>query len=468
MRRKLIALTSAAAAVALMASACSSSKSSGSSANGAPSQGGSVTATNAAKLTGPTDGATGVKLNVWLVSDPKDNPQWMAIINNATAAFKAKTGADINIQWQTWGNHLTNLDAALSGSGDNVPDVIEFGNTEAAKYAFNGALADVSSVKSSFDNNATWLTGLSAPCTQDGHLYCIPYYAGTRTLIYRTDLLTAAGVTAPPKTWADFTAALDKVKAANASNANFVTFNMPGKDWYQAGSFIYGQGGSLAVKGSDGKWKGNLEDPKSVAGLQQWSDLVGKYSTAASHTKDESDQDTLFETANVGFEYDSAWHSGAVQQVHQNPNDPKSPLQDTKVKGKVDTMPLPGVSADKASPAFLGGSVLGIAAKSKYQALAAQWIQDYTNSASNAAEGALGNLPNNQTDLAKAVGPAISQQVADQAASSWFTPVAPNWADVESSNVLQNMLESIATGQATVAAAAKTADDKITSILNGS
>lgn len=463
MRRKLIALTSAAAAVALMASACSSSKSS--SADNAPSQGGSVTATKGPALTGPSTGATGVKLNVWLVSDPKDNPQWMAIINNATAAFKAKTGADINIIWQTWTNHLTNLDAALSGSGD-VPDIIEFGNSEAPKYAFNGALADVSSVKSTFDNNATWLSGLSAPCTQDGHLYCVPYYAGTRTLIYRTDLLTAAGVSTPPKTYADFTADLDKVKAANATNPNFVTYNMPGKNWYQAGSFIYGNGGSFAVKGSDGKWKGNLEDPKSIAGLQQWSDLVSKYSTAASHTKDESDQDTLFETGNVFAEYDAAWHLGAVQQVHQNPNDPKSPLLDTKVKGKVDTMPLPGNTAGTPSPAFLGGSVLGIAQKSKNQALAAEWIQEYTNSASNAAEGAIGNLPNNQTDLAKAVGPAITQQVADQAASSWFTPVAPNWADVESSNVLQNMLESIATGQATVQAAAKTADDKITSILN--
>jgi N,N'-diacetylchitobiose transport system substrate-binding protein len=467
MRRKLIALTSAAAAVALMASACSSSKSSGSSASGAPSQGGSVTATNAPTLSGPTTGATGVKLNVWLVSDPKDNPQWMQIINNATAAFKAKTGADINIIWQTWTNHLTNLDATLGGNGD-VPDVIELGNTEAPKYAFNGALADVSSVKSTFDNNATWLNGLSAPCTQAGHLYCVPYYAGTRTLIYRTDLLTSAGVTTPPKTWADFTADLDKVKAANTSNSNFVTYNAPGKDWYQVGSFVYGQGGSFAVKGSDGKWKGNLEDPKSVAGLQQWSDLVSKYSTASSHTKDESDQDTLYETGNVFAEYDAAWHQGAVQQVHQNPNDPKSPLLDTKVKGKVNTMPLPGATADKPSPAFLGGSVLGIAQKSKYQALAAQWIQDYTNSASNAAEGALGNLPNNQTDLAKAVGPAITQQVADQAASSWFTPVAPNWADVESSNVLQLMAESIATGKSSVADAAKAADDQITSILNKS
>jgi N,N'-diacetylchitobiose transport system substrate-binding protein len=466
MQRKLIALTSAAAAVALMASACSSSKSDKGAA-AQPSQGGSVTATDAAKLTGPKDGAAGTTLNIWLVSDPKDNPDWMAIINNATDQFKAKTGADIKINWQTWGNHLTNLDASLSGSGD-VPDVIEVGNTEAAKYAFNGAFADVSSVKSSFDNNDTWLDGLSAPCTQDGHLYCIPYYAGTRTLIYRTDLLQAAGVSAMPKTWADFTAALDKIKAANASNANFVTYNAPGKNWYQAGSFVYGQGGSFAVKGSDGKWKGNLEDAKSLAGLQQWADLVSKYSTAASHSKDESDEDTLFETGNVFAEYDSAWHAGAVQQVHQNPNDPKSPLQDTKVKGKVDTAPLPGPTADKPSPAFLGGSVLGITSKSKNQNLAAEWIQLYTNAASNAAEGKLGNLPNNKTDLAKAVGPAISQQVADQAASSWFTPVAPNWADVESSNVLQNMLESIATGKSTVADAAKTADAKITELLNKS
>ena len=466
MQRKLIALTSAAAAVALMASACSSSKSDKGAA-AQPSQGGSVTATDAPKLTGPKDGAAGTTLNVWLVSDPKDSPDWMAIINNATDQFKAKTGADIKINWQTWGNHLTNLDASLSGSGD-VPDVIEVGNTEAAKYAFNGAFADVSSVKSTFDNNDTWLDGLSAPCTQDGHLYCIPYYAGTRTLIYRTDLLQAAGVSAMPKTWADFTAALDKIKAANASNSNFVTYNAPGKNWYQAGSFVYGQGGSFAVKGSDGKWKGNLEDPKSQAGLQQWADLVSKYSTAASHSKDESDEDTLFETGNVFAEYDSAWHAGSVQQVHQNPNDPKSPLQDTKVKGKVDTAPLPGPTADKPSPAFLGGSVLGITSKSKNQNLAAEWIQLYTNAASNAAEGKLGNLPNNKTDLAKAVGPAISQQVADQAASSWFTPVAPNWADVESSNVLQNMLESIATGKSTVADAAKTADAKITELLNKS
>jgi N,N'-diacetylchitobiose transport system substrate-binding protein len=460
-KRKLIAVTAAAAAVALSASACSSSKSTGASATtgGAPTS-------SAPKLTGPSANAAGTALNLWLVSDPKDNPDWMKIINDATAAFTAKTGATVNINWQTWGTHLTNLDAALSGNG-NVPDIIEVGNTEAAKYAFNGAFADVSGVKTSFDNSSSWLTGLSAPCTVDSHIYCVPYYAGTRALIYRTDLLTAAGVTTPPATFSDFTAALDKVKAANAKNPNFVTFNMPGQNWYEAGSFIYGAGGSIAAKGSDGKWAGQLSSAASQQGLNQWSTLVKNYSTTTSATKNENDEDTLYETGNVFAEYDAAWHQGAVQSVHTNPNDPKSPLQDTPVKGKVDVMPMPGSTAGTPSPAFLGGSVLGITEKSKNQALAAEWVADYTNSASNLAEGALGNLPPNTVDLAKVSGTkAISTQIADQAKASWFTPNSPNWANVESSKVLQNMLEDIATGKKTVADAAKAADAQITQILN--
>src|SRR5207244_3341347 len=172
----------------------------------------------------------------------------------------------------------------------------------------------------------------------------------------------------------------------NASDPNFVAYNAPGKNWYQAGSFVYGAGGSFAKKGADGKWAGNLSSPESQKGLQQWADLVSKYSTATSHTKDESDEDKLFETGTVFAEYDSAWHKGAVQQIHSNENDPNSPMQDTKVKDKVALAPLPGTAAGTPSPAFLGGSVLGIPQKSKNQNLAAEFVQFYTNSASNLAE----------------------------------------------------------------------------------
>ena len=139
------------------------------------------------------------------------------------------------------------------------PDVVELGNTDMPKYVFNGAFAQID--KSKFENSSTWLTGLSDPCTLDGKAYCVPYYAGARVLIYRTDLLTKSGLQ-PPTTYADLLTAAAKLKADNASDPNFATFYMPGAYWYAAMSWVYGEGGQIATKGSDGKWTGTLEQAK--------------------------------------------------------------------------------------------------------------------------------------------------------------------------------------------------------------
>jgi N,N'-diacetylchitobiose transport system substrate-binding protein len=60
-----------------------------------------------------------------------------------------------------------------------------------------------------------------------------------------------------------------------------------------------------------------------------------------------------------------------------------------------------------------------------------------------------------------------NKSTGEAAKNTWFVPNTPNWANVESGNVLQNMLEAIATGKSSTAAAAKTADAQITKILNG-
>ena len=60
-----------------------------------------------------------------------------------------------------------------------------------------------------------------------------------------------------------------------------------------------------------------------------------------------------------------------------------------------------------------------------------------------------------------------NQSTGEAAKDTWFVPNTPTWANVESNNVLQNMLESIATGKSTIAAATKTADAQIAKILNG-
>src|SRR2546428_7677776 len=121
-------------------------------------------------------------LTVWLMNGSA--PQ--SVVDGVNADFKAKyPNVTVNVELQQWGDIGTKLDTAFAGS--TPPDVIELGNTLVAKYAAAGALGDISGKKSSFDNSGTWLQSLTDSCTVSGKLYCVPYYAGSRAIIYRKD-----------------------------------------------------------------------------------------------------------------------------------------------------------------------------------------------------------------------------------------------------------------------------------------
>jgi N,N'-diacetylchitobiose transport system substrate-binding protein len=438
--KRRIAVAAAITATLLGAAACgSSSGNSGSSASN------------------PLDGK-GKTLKVWLMVDAQSG--WPNVVDDATKKFKADTGGDVTVEYQQWGDHLKKLDAALSGN--DAPDIIELGNTEASQYVFNGGFADITSKKSSFDNSANWLTGLSAPCETDGKTYCVPYYAGARVLIYRTDLFTAAGLQ-PPASYDDLVKASDTLQTKNGSDPKFSAFYIPGKYWYAAMAWVYGAGGSIA-KQDGGKWTGNLSSTESKKGLTDWSNLVKKY-TKGDLTKDESDQDAIFAQGKVGMIIGNGWEVGATESQHQDPNNPNSPMVDTAVKGKVGSVPLPGYSG--GMPTFLGGSVVGVTGKSKNKDLAAEWVKDFTSTTSMQgliAKGALPNATNLLDDAAKVKG---NEATALAAKNSWFTPNSPNWVNVEKSNILQQMLVDIVTGKKTVDDATKAADDQITKTLNG-
>ena len=67
---------------------------------------------------------------------------------------------------------------------------VELGNTQTASYIAGGAFADLTTAKGQFENSASWLQGLTDSGTSpDGKLEAVPYYAGSRVVIYRKDLL---------------------------------------------------------------------------------------------------------------------------------------------------------------------------------------------------------------------------------------------------------------------------------------
>lgn len=388
-------------------------------------------------------------LTVWLMNGSA--PQ--SVVDGVNTDFKAKyPNVTVNVEIQQWGEIGTKLDTAFAGS--TPPDVVELGNTLVAKYAAAGALEDISSKKSSFDNSSTWLQSLTDSCTVGGKLYCVPYYAGSRAIIYRKDMYEAAGVQ-PPTTLDGLQTVGQKLMAAHSSDPNFSALYFPGKYWYAALPFVWDFGGDIA-KQSGSKWQGTLEASNAQQGLTTLNTLVSSLSRA-DKTGDEAKQDAAFAQGHIAMIIANGWEVGVIL-------DPKA--GDPSLKDKLGAFPIPSHNSGQTAPVFLGGSDLGIAARSKHQGLAQDWIAMLTgNKHMNEMATVGGVIPNTTTMLN--LGTGLNAVFYSAAKNSRFVPNSQNWANVENANVLPDMLVKIFTKQQGIPDATKSASDRITSILNG-
>src|SRR5205085_5162103 len=154
----------------------------------------------------------------------------------------------------------------------------------------------------------------------------------------------------------------------------------------------------------------------------------------------------------------NGWEVGVI-------TDPKA--GDPTLLPKLGAFPIPSHIAGQTAPVFLGGSDLGVAAKSQHQDLAREWIKLLGGTKAQGQMVTVGGVIPNTTSLVS-LSSGLPAIFASAAKNSRFTPNSPNWANVESSNVLQNMLVAIFTGRSSIPDATKAASDKIATILNAS
>jgi len=375
------------------------------------------------------------------------------VIDSVNADFKAKyPKVEVKVEIQQWGDIGTKLDTAYAGS--TPPDVVELGNTLVAKYAAAGALEDITSKKSSFDNSGTWLQSLTDSCTVGGKLYCVPYYAGSRAIIYRKDFFASANIQVPTSI-DELATAGQKLMAAHSSDPNFSALYFPGKYWYAALPFVWDFGGDIATQ-SSGKWQGSLNSDSSQQGLTKLQSLVSSLSRA-DKTGDEAKQDAAFAQGHIAMIIANGWEVGVI-------TDPKA--GNPALKDKLGAFPIPSHNSGQSAPVFLGGSDLGIAAKSKHINLANAWVGMLTGQQHMSDMATVGGVIPNTTSLLN-LGTGLNTVFFGAAKNSRFVPNSQNWASVESANVLPDMLVKIFTKQQSVADATSAASTRITTILNG-
>src|SRR5205809_1370335 len=321
----------------------------------------------ASTASGGTSRSHATKIVVWLQNDAQSG--WPEAVALANRNFKAQhPDVDVDVQYQSWGTHLTKFDAALAG-GD-APDVIELGNTEMTKYMAAGAFKTLA--QSAFPNNKTWLQGLKGSCTYNGKTYGVPYYAGARAVIYRKDLYRKAGIKKTPTSLAEFNADGKKLMKRFGKDRNFSALYFPGKYWYASMSFVYDYGGKIAVR-SGGKWKGTLNSPQALAALNQVN-VIAKKLTRASKTTDEANpqQALVFAKGKVGSFIGNGWEWPYAL-------DPK--LGNPALAGHIGAYPMPSHIKGQYMPTFIGGSDLAVPVTTKNKSLAIDWIKAFTSTA---------------------------------------------------------------------------------------
>ena len=400
--------------------------------------------------------AQATTLTVWLQEDARDN--WPGVVNAANQAFEqSHPGVNVKVEYQTWNQHLTKFDATIAGN--NVPDVIELGNTEMTKYMDAKAFYDITSQKGSIPNSRTWLKGLADSATYNNRVYGVPYYAGARAVIYRKDLYRAAGIRKLPTSLAEYEAVNAKLMKKYGSDRRFSALYFPGQYWLAAMSFVYDQGGAIA-RFRNGRWVGTLDSPQALTALRKVKSIVRRHSRA-SKTTDEANpfQAVVFGQGKVGSILGNGWEWGLALETKK---------YGSKLKeSQLGAYPMPSRTKGKFMPTFLGGSDLAIPVQSNSKSLAVDWIKAFTSTSSMTQLATQGKVIPNTTSLVRLHNnnPALAP-FARASQSSWFVPTAKNWVNVENSRVIRTMLVRIISGRYSVQSEAKKASQQITSILN--
>jgi N,N'-diacetylchitobiose transport system substrate-binding protein len=388
-------------------------------------------------------------ITVWLMNGSAPDAVVKAVNADFTAAHP---GTTVKVEIQQWDGVQEKITTALAGN--NPPDVLEIGNTLVSKFAESGGLRDLTDKKADLGGDA-WLQGLADAGTLDGKLYGVPYYAGDRAVIYRKDLFARAGITSPPADRASFVAAAEKLQKTFGSDPRFSALYFPGQYWYAALPFVWDEGGDVAVKEGD-SWKGALDSPESQAGLSWLKDVVTKYSKApVNGNENDNDPAVPLGEGKAAMMIDPGWKVGVVLK-----NKPA-------LKNQIGVFPIPGKTAGKSAPVFLGGSNVAVAEGSDAPDLAYDYVKLLAGDKAQTQLATVGGVIPNKTTLLDlhAKDPILS--VFDTAAkNSKFTPATPKWANVESSTILQDMLVAIFSNRKSVAEATREASAAITKTLN--
>jgi multiple sugar transport system substrate-binding protein len=153
--------------------------------------------------------------------------------------------------------------------GEATPDVAQLGNTWISEFASLGAIEPLDGrLAGSTVARADYFPGVWDANVVGDTTWGVPWYVDTRLLFYRRDLVEESGASWPPRSWAEWRAAMERIKE-HVGKDRFAIL-LPIEEWDKP--VIFGlQTGSPLLR--DGDRLGNFRDPRFRRALAFYVDL---------------------------------------------------------------------------------------------------------------------------------------------------------------------------------------------------
>lgn len=231
-----------------------------------------------------------------------------------SGAFTEATG--INLEWvileeNTLRQRVTQ-DIATSGGQF---DVMTIGMYEAPIWAERDWLVSLEDLPEDYDIDDI-LPAMRAGLSYDGTLYAAPFYGESSMVMYRTDLMEAAGMEMPEEpTWGDIAAAAEAMTDRD-NNINGICLRGRA-GWGENMALITTIANSYGARWFNEDWETQLDSPEWLEAVTFYNDLLQNYGPPGAANNGFNENLTLFQQGRCGMWIDATVAASFVT----NPND---------------------------------------------------------------------------------------------------------------------------------------------------
>lgn len=193
------------------------------------------------------------------------SPEFDGYFQKLIAQFEQEN-ANLKVRWVDvpWTDMEKKILTAVSAQ--TAPDVVNLNPNFASQLAERNAWMPLDD-KISAEVRQQYLPNIWQASTLNNQSFGIPWYLTTRVSIYNQDVLKQAGVSQPPKTYAELAQVAKQVKDKTGKYAFFATF-VPNDSGEVLESFV-----QMGVDLVDAQGKAAFNSPKGKAAFQYWVDL---------------------------------------------------------------------------------------------------------------------------------------------------------------------------------------------------